>query len=262
MADDDPAQPRTRRAPPPFRRATVRHADDLTPRMRRLVLGGPELAGFEIPGPASSVRLLLPPPGSDDLVIPTWTGNEFALPDGSRAPIRTFTPCAFDPHTLELTIDVVLHDGGAASDWAAAASPGVETAVSGPGRAEPVDDDASSYLVAGDETAIPAIRQLLTAIADDVKVLVHVEVADEAARQDLPVHPNAEVTWHVTAEHSRPGNAVVTAIEGLDAIPDGVWVAGEAAAVQRVRIHLVEVRGRSRSSSTVRGYWKYGRAAS
>ena len=35
-----------RRAPPAFRRLAVRRIDDLTPRMRRFVLGGPELEGF------------------------------------------------------------------------------------------------------------------------------------------------------------------------------------------------------------------------
>lgn len=262
MADDDTAAIRTRRAPPPFRRATVQRAEHLTPRMRRIVLGGAELDGFEIPGPAASVRLLLPPPGSDELVMPTWTGNEFALPDGTRATIRTFTPCMFDAAALELTIDAVVHEGGAASDWAAAATPGVETAISGPGRAEPVDHDAGSYLIAGDETALPAIRQLLEAIPDHVVVTVHVEIADDVARLDLPAHPNADVTWHVAPDGARPGDAFVAAVEGLDAIPDGVWVAGEAAAVQRVRTHLVDVRDRPRSSTTVRGYWKYGRAAS
>jgi len=39
-----------------------------------------------------------------------------------------------------------------------------------------------------------------------------------------------------------------------------VWVAGEAAAVQRIRRALFEERGVPRSRATVRGYWKHGRA--
>jgi NADPH-dependent ferric siderophore reductase len=39
-----------------------------------------------------------------------------------------------------------------------------------------------------------------------------------------------------------------------------VWVAGEAAAVQRVRRHLFEERGIPRALTWVRGYWKHGRA--
>jgi NADPH-dependent ferric siderophore reductase len=38
-----------------------------------------------------------------------------------------------------------------------------------------------------------------------------------------------------------------------------VWVAGEAAAMQRIRRHLFEDRGLSRAQASVRGYWKHGR---
>ncbi|CAN5519847.1 siderophore-interacting protein [soil metagenome] len=229
--------------------------------MRRIVLGGHELEEFESPEPASSVRLLLPPAGEDTIVMPTWAGNEFKLPDGQRAPIRTFTPRVFDPDASELTIDVVVHEGGAVSDWATTAEPGTETAVSGPGRGYAVDTAAASYLLAGDETALPAISQLLEVIPHDTRVHVHVEIADASAQLDLPAHPHAEVHWHAAADGAEVGDAFVAAVEGLDQIPDAVWVAGEAAAVQRVRTHLADVRDRPRSSNTVRGYWKKGRAA-
>ena len=39
-----------------------------------------------------------------------------------------------------------------------------------------------------------------------------------------------------------------------------VWAAGEAAAVQRIRRHLFEQRGLTRTQAVVRGYWKHGRA--
>lgn len=259
MADDAaPPTFRSRREPPRFRTLEVVRVAEITPLMRQIVLGGPELEGFEDPGPASSVRLLLPPPGHDEIVLPTWAGNEFVLPDGSRAPIRTFTPRRFDPAALELTIEVVLHEGGAASDWARAAAPGVITALSGPGRGYEVEHDAGSYLLAGDETALPAIAQLLETIRPETSVDVHVEIADPAARQELPTHPRSQVNWHLARPGAAPGSAVVAAIEGLDEIPEAVWVAGEAAAVQRVRVHLAEVRGRPRSTVTVRGYWKIG----
>ena len=106
-SDDAPAPGRLRRQPPPFRRVRVRSTELLTPRMLRVVLAGDELEGFAIPSPASSVRLLLPPPGADTIVMPTWSGNQFELPDGSRAPIRTFTPRYFDAAENALTIDRV-----------------------------------------------------------------------------------------------------------------------------------------------------------
>lgn len=250
----------TRREPPRFRRVEVRSIDHLSPRLRRFVLGGPELVGLEIDEPAASVRLLLP---SDDgvLEMPTWTGNQFELADGSRAPIRTFTPRYLDTDARQLTIDIVVHDGGAASDWADAASPGDEVAVSGPGRGYEIDTDAGGYLLAGDETAIPAIGQLLEEMPASMPVRVIIEVADESARLELPPHPGADVSWEVLDDGAEPGAALVDAVTGLDDMPPAVWVAGEAAAVQKVRKHLFDQRGMSRSDATVRGYWKRGRSA-
>lgn len=263
MTSDDlpPAAVRTRREPPRFRRVRVQSTELLSPRMLRMVLSGDELDGFVIPSPASSVRLLLPPAGADALVMPTWSGNQFELPDGSRAPIRTLTPRYLDEAANALTLDFVLHDHGAASDWARAAAVGDEAAISGPGRPEELDAEARSHLLVGDESAIPAIGQLLEAIPHDRSVEVHVEVADPVARLDLPAHPGSVITWHDAEPGAAPGDAMVAALIGVDPLPDAVWVAGEAAAVQRARTHLFDERGRTRSNVTARGYWKLGRSA-
>lgn len=251
----------TRQEPPPFRRVTVRAAEWRTPRMRRIVVGGPELVGLRIDEPAASVRLLLPPPGADGIVMPVWSGNQFELPTGERAPIRTFTPRHLDPDRLELTLEVVVHESGTASEWARGAAVGGEVAVSGPGRGYDIDVGAAAYLLAGDETAIPAISQLLEVLAPTMPVQVHIEVADPAGRLDLPAHPGATVTWHDQPAAAEPGDTLLAAIEAIEAVPEAVWVAGEAAAVQRIRKHLFDVRGMSRSAATVRGYWKKGRSA-
>jgi NADPH-dependent ferric siderophore reductase len=59
---------------------------------------------------------------------------------------------------------------------------------------------------------------------------------------------------------SPPGDALVAAIRGAELLPDArVWVAGEAAAVQRVRRYLFQERGMPRAQTSVRGYWKHGR---
>lgn len=263
MSSDDTAAAlrRVRREPPTFRRVRVRSTELLTPHMRRVVLGGDELDGFAIEGPASSVRLLLPPPGADRLVMPTWTGNQFELPGGERAPIRTFTPCRFDAERRELTLDVVLHHSGAATDWVRAADIGDEVAISGPGRHDPIDPNATSHLLAGDESTLPAITQLLEAIPHDRSVTVHVEITAGDAKLDLPHHPGAEVTWHELGGNAAPGGAILAAVTAIVDLPDAIWVAGEAAAVQRLRTHLFDECGRTRSNVTARGYWKLGRSA-
>ena len=260
-----PTTARVRREPPPFRRVEVRRVERLSPRMVRVTLAGPELEGLIVEEPAASVRLLLPSRQSGgeggELVMPTWNGNEFLLPDGRRPTIRTFTPRRSDPEALELDLEVVVHGGGVASDWAEAARPGDPAAVSGPGRGYRVDHQAPAFLLAGDETAVPAISQLLEALPSQSAVQVHVEVARPDARLGLPDHPRASVEWWDLPPGASAGEALVTAVGGADLTPGiRVWVAGEAAAVQRIRRHLFEERGLPRSQASVRGYWKHGRS--
>jgi NADPH-dependent ferric siderophore reductase len=251
---------RLRREPPRFRRAVVRSITRITPRMGLVALAGPELAGLEVDEPAASVRLLVPQPGAG-LVLPTWTGNEFLLGDGVRPAIRTFTPLRADPAAGELELAIVLHGGGVASRWVEQAEPGDEVAVSGPGRGYRIEVDAPAYLLAGDESALPAIGQLLGALPAATSVRVRVEIGHDDARMALPVHDRTTVEWHVAAPGASPGDALVSALQAIDLVPgERIWVAGEAAAVQRVRHLLFDVHGLGRSVATVRGYWKHGRA--
>jgi NADPH-dependent ferric siderophore reductase len=277
------ASPRVRREPPAFRTVAVRGTVPLSPRLIRVTVGGDELAGMTIDLPAASVRLLLPPPGRFELVMPAWDGNEFLLPDGTRPTIRTVTPRRLDPATLELVVDVVVHEGGALSAWAQAARPGDPVAVSGPGRGYAVDVEASDYLLAGDETAIPAMSQLLEHLPAAMPVRVLVEVADPSARlarlqggppespesPESPTsgspasgHDGPTVSWHELPPGSTPGDALVAAVRAVAADigpATKVWAAGEAAAVQRIRRLLFEDAGLPRSQAAIRGYWKHGR---
>jgi NADPH-dependent ferric siderophore reductase len=229
--------------------------------MVRVTFGGPDLAALTAGHPAASVRLLLPSPGSKGLVVPNWNGNEFLLPDGRRPVIRTFTPRGVAAEPQQLDLEIVIHGDAPSSRWADAAEPGATAAISGPGRGYEIDPDAPAFLLAGDETAIPAISQLLGSLPPETPVQVHLEIAAPEARLPLPDHPRATVEWHDLPGGAPPGDALVAAVRGGELAPGTrVWVAGEAAAVQRIRRHLFEDRGLSRAHATVRGYWKHGRA--
>jgi len=257
MPDHSDDIKRLRREPPPFRRVVVGTITDLTPHLRRFTLGGSELKGLEITEPAASVRLLLPSPGADDLVMPEWTGNEFLLPDGRQPLIRTFTPRHLRTDPAELDIDVVLHGDIGASGWARSAGIGAEVAVSGPGRGYTIDPSAAPLHLFGDETAIPAIAQLLEWAPEALPIVVHIEARREA-RLQLP--DRGPVEWHDLDEDAEPGSSLIPAVAHTDLGPGArVWAAGEAAAMQQIRRHLAD-RGVDRSRTTVRGYWKRGRA--
>jgi NADPH-dependent ferric siderophore reductase len=259
MTGTDSGRTPIRREPPRFRRATVRRAEALGPRLQRVTLAGEDLAGFAVTEPAASVRLLLPSPDAE-LVIPAWNGNEFLMPDGSRPVIRTLTPFRADPAAGELDVCVVLHGSGLASTWAERASAGDEVAVSGPGRGYEVDGRARQFLLAGDETALPALTQVLQALPAAATVAVHVEVADASAHIPMPPHRKVTIEWHELAPGAAPGDAMVGAVAAAEVTPEHrVWVAGEAAAVQRIRKHLFDTVGIARDRTVVRGYWKHGR---
>jgi NADPH-dependent ferric siderophore reductase len=252
--------PRTpiRKEPPSFREGVVVSNEQITPRLTRIRLAGPELAALSIDEPAASVRLLVPTPGDDTLIIPTWNGNEFLRPDGSRPIIRTLTPRHLEGDTI--TLEIVLHTDGAMSAWAAEAQGGEHAAISGTGRGYGIDPTASGFLLAGDESAMPAISQLLEWIPSEADIRVIVELAASDARAPLPSHPRATVDWVALPAGAPPGIGLVDAVESFE-IPDGwrVWGAGEAAAMFRIRKHLFDTLGLERKHATVRGYWKHGR---
>jgi NADPH-dependent ferric siderophore reductase len=228
--------------------------------MLRVTLAGPELQGLTVEQPAASVRLLLPLSADGELALPAWNGNEFLLADGRRPVIRTFTPRRLDLEALELDLEVVIHGPGAAAEWAQAVGPGDPAAISGPGRGYVVDHDAPAFLLAGDETAIPAISQLLETVPAEIPTQVRIEVAHPDARLALPAHPRAAVEWRDLPSGASPGDALVAAVRDADlALGTRVWVAGEAAAVQRIRRHLFDERNLPRAETSVRGYWQRGR---
>jgi NADPH-dependent ferric siderophore reductase len=257
-----------RREPPAFRRVGVVRTADRTPRLRRITVGGPALGGFDIGLPAASVRLLVPRPGESEPEIPTWTGNEFLASDGSRPAIRTLTPMRFDPIANELDVDVVLHGEGPLSTWADQAGEGDAVAVAGTGRGYTIDPEASTFLLAGDESALPAISLLVPSLPPTAAVTVIVELGDPAGELTLEPptgSPNTpEIEW-VVNHTDDPGSALVSAVTNW-LTPERaagdlkIWVAGEAASVQRIRRYAFEDLAIARSKATIRGYWKRGRA--
>lgn len=245
---------RTRRQPPPFRTASVAEVEELGPRMLRVVAGGSELCDFATPEPAASIRVLVPAPG-DRLVLPQWNGNEFLMPDGERPLLRTFTPVVVDADSGLIEFWVVRHPGGAVSGWAETAKPGDPLAISGPGSGYELPDAASSLLVLGDETAIPAVRQLAGVAAQaGLSVEAHVEVIDPGAVLDL----GFDVRWHVTQPGAVAGRRLVEVVDAVAHLDEGVhvWAAGEASAMQAIRKRLFDALGVERTRTSVRGYWK------
>lgn len=111
---------------------------------------------------------------------------------------------------------------------------------------------AQRYLLIGDETALPAIARFAEELTPGLEAQAVVEIADEAERQDLPI----PVTW----VHREGGEDLLTTLRAMEFPTEGTvaWVAGEAGAVRRVRMHLRRDRGLDTVHAT--GYWRRGAA--
>ena len=225
--------------------------------MTRVVLGG--LAGFEA-GEFTDhyVKLLFPP---DGVTYPEpfdmqWIRAE--LPRDQWPRTRTYTVRHWDPDTAELSIDVVHHgDEGIAGPWAARVAPGDEIRLLGPGGAYAPSTEADWHLLAGDESALPAIAASLERLPAGARAYAFIEVAGPDEEQKLP--PSAEVTWlHRGA--APVGKALVQAVTDFEFPPGAVqaFVHGEATFVKELRRLLLVERGLPRERVSISGYWRTG----
>jgi NADPH-dependent ferric siderophore reductase len=240
----------------------VRRADWLTPHLVRVTFGGPALDGFELGLPTGHIKVFLPSAGEPEPALPSYGPDGPTFDDALPRPtIRTYTPRRFDTATRELVVDFVIHEEGPASDWAARAAPGDKVAIAGPGRGYDVDRDARSFVIGGDEAALPALGVLLETLPSDASIDVIAEVRDDTARVELPDHPGARTHWCESRPDDAPGSALGAAFRDVELQSDTrVWVATEAHAVRTIRRALLNDRECDPARVVTRGYWKLGAA--
>jgi len=234
-------------------RTRVHDVRRLTPHLIRVVVGGDDLAGF----PAGAftdhyVKLQIPPPGAPYSAPFDAEDVKARLPREQWPRTRTYTVQDWDGERNLLTIDFVHHgDTGVAGPWAAAAQPGDEIDLSGPGGAYTPDPDADWHLMAGDASVIPAITASLERIPAGVPVHVLLEVEGPEEEQPLETSGDLRLTW-------LHGGSVADAVEALDFPPGRVhaFVHGEASSVRAIRRHLLVDRGLPREALSISGYWK------
>jgi NADPH-dependent ferric siderophore reductase len=183
------------------------------------------------------------------------------LPREQWPSTRTYTVRAWDAEAGELTIDFVHHgDKGLAGPWAASARPGDEISFNGPGGAYAPRADAGWPLLAGDESALPALGAALERLPESVPARVFVEVDGPQEEQELRTPAGTELVWLHRAG-GRVGDLLVEAVEKLD-FPDGdvhAFVHGEANFVKALRRHLRVDRGLPLEQLSISGYWRVGR---
>lgn len=256
-------------------RAEVVAVRQLTPHLRRVTFGGPELAGIVSAGLDQRVKLFFPLPGQPEPVVPDgedWYARYRALPENVRPFMRTYTIRHFRPAVPELDVDIVVHgDTGPGSTWAGGAAPGDRVAILAPDAGHtPIlgyefrpPEDTDWVLLAGDETALPAIGAILETMPAGRQVLAFVEVDSLAEQLPLTSAADVSMTWLSRAGRPAVGGGLLCEAITRTALPDGrpyAWLAGESSAVKDLRRHLVNVRGIDKESIYFSGYWLLGSA--
>jgi NADPH-dependent ferric siderophore reductase len=199
--------------------AEVLSCTPLADHLVRLVLGGQGLAGFASTGvPDEWVGLVVPGQfQSRYYTVREWSGSE-------------------------LVLDVVVHDVGLVTEWAARGCVGDVVTVSEPKGSFALPDGARWLMLVGDLTALPAMARIA-------------EVPDGPTALASYL-PGADVTWLPQPGDGRSRLAEV--VEGLD-WPEGegyFWMAGESAQMRAIRKHLMRERGLPATAYDVMGYWR------
>lgn len=293
----------------------VRAVERITPNFVRIRFGGEDLDDFGTPGEVFDARIKIVFPPAPHAIPPIdrdaddWWASYLAVPAEERGSMRTYSVRelnATDAGT-ELVVDFVLHlePGltGPASTWASTAEPGQPIFIVGPRRGVPAAEHGGiefaprgvpSVLLAGDETAAPAIARILEDAPRDLRGSAFIEVP--SADDILPIEAPAgvDVTWLPRDSGALHGSELIPAvlahlgdahtevevrdIEGEELLwetprysrlgeelpmPDApadryFWIAGESGVVTTLRRHLVKDLGIDRAQVAFMGYWRRG----
>jgi len=236
--------------------AHVVRVAELTPHMRRVTLGGEglrSLVGQLLP--ADAIKLYLPLPGQ-----PAPHPRIFDLTAGRKAyHVRAYTIRRFDPQALELDLDILNHGDGPGSAWARSVQPGDAVGFIGPRHDYRGAHGADWQVLAGDESALPAIAAILEQLPAGARAFAFIEVDGAADELPIAVSGSVELQWlHRNGGQARDSRLLEEALRALP-VPDGrgyCWVAGNSAVVHRIR-HLLHHDWRlGKDQMTTMGYWR------
>jgi NADPH-dependent ferric siderophore reductase len=245
----------------PVTQAEVTRVEQLTPHMVRVVVGGEGLRRIEAGSYTDHyVKILFPRPGVTYPEPFDMGVVRESLPAADWPVVRTYTVRRWRPDVPEMWLDFVVHgDEGVAGPWAAAARPGDPVRFMGPGGGYAPDPAADWHLLAGDESALPAIAAALEGMPAGAEVHAFIEVSGPDEEQPLQTAADLSVTWFHRGDEPI-GSTLPGAVRGLW-FPEGrvhAFVHGEATFVKDVRSYLRKERGIPLDQLSISGYWRRG----
>ena len=257
------------------RELVVSDVVDLSPVLRRVVFEGDDLRGVVMAdgqkldpmrsaGFDDRLLIILPDPDTGETVLPVQRhGRIESRPDGKVGVRRSYTVRSWDAESGLLSIDFVLHGHGPAASWAANCDPGDRLHVLGPGISHAAPSNVDWHLIAGDETALPAIARWLEESPEDAVGDVFIEIDRPEHRLEIAKPAGVSVTW--LCRDGKPASDSSLLADAIIALPwrDGTcyaWVAAETGVVRPIRRFLRTERGLPRTQVEVAGYWRQGAA--
>lgn len=258
-----------------IREVDVLRVEDVTPGMRRVTVGGPSMDshvrdGVQLPAVRTSgfdddVKLLPVDPRTGELPFEVPRNSDSGAvewPSGSFQYARTYTVRSFDEDTREMAIDFAMHEGGLASDWANRVQPGETVLMAGPKHSAGLPAGVDWMLIAGDETALPAIAHCLEQLPSDLPATVVIEVAEPSHRQELKCESPLDVTWLFRSENDGESRLVET-VKAAQWRPGQpyLWVAGETLTIKPLRRWAKLDKEIAKQFVEIAGYWRHREVA-
>lgn len=259
----------------PLQRFEVVGTQHIAPHMVRVTLGSDQFDTF-VPSnfTDSYVKLVFVADDIDVAALPQpLTQDSFSmLPPEKRPPVRTITVRKVDAAARQISLDIVVHgEHGVAGVWAASAQPGQVIYLMGPGGAYTPDPAADWHLLAGDESALPAIATALEALPPNAIGKTFIEVASPEDEIPLTAPDGMQVNWVyrggradlVTEDRAGDFAPLIEAVTTTLWLPGQVhvFIHGEAQTVMHnLRPFIRKERGiDAKWSSSISGYWRRGR---
>jgi len=239
--------------------AEVKEVTEISPNMIRIVLGDGDLENFEsTPYTDQYINAYFIPQGAP-YYVPFVLEKIRSSGDAYRPKPRRVTVRKWNPDSELLTIDFVVHgDHGYSGTWAQRARIGDRLQFKGPNGSYAPDVEVDWHLLAGDESAIPAISSSVEAMSPISRCVIFLVVDGPENKIHVSSSSMHEVNWVYRSEAINPETTLLEAIKEhkfLDGEYD-VFVHGEAGEIREIRKHLILDRGIDSKSASISPYWR------
>ena len=240
--------------PPSFSHATVVSKAWLNEVFMRVRLTGPDIERFFVD--CIHFRLIYPKNRGAEIVWPYINEQRRTIwPEGDLELMRPiYTIRQIDTEARCFDFDIFMHEGGPTAEWALAVEPGEEVGLLGPAGGWMPDNE--DILLAGDETAVPAIARIAEQLPANATGHVLISLETENGKVPFTLPEGMSLQWLIR----EPGNHDLL-FEHCKAVCSSfvegryIWFAANKSVAKKARNFYQKELGYSTDESYIAGYW-------